>query len=299
MEDIKIGFVNAGKGVNKKRGLIQDLLWSRNIYLLGLAETSIQQPCQFKIPGYVTYSAAGLTKQKGTMILIRSSLPSREHPLPPQTQHDNTEAIAIDTIIDKRSITFIVVYSPPRSPVPCALINYVASLQNHYIIAGDFNARHIVYGDTTTSTKGSAFENIITATPTLYRLFSTSHTFVGWSGCSQPDHILASTSLATHLSDVQVEDSITSDHLPITTILRTGTRYRDTNTHTIVDWKHTNWEEFNTILDSSLNSIPTPDSTDQIDAAVDSLSTAFKKAKDKAVPKKEINPSRPTLPAEV
>lgn len=290
-----IATVNVG-GVKRKVHALRNFLIQDGIHIAALTETKLKQ--KFSVSNFNCFqrnSTAGVHACRGVALLINTQIPAREHTLP---QHlADLECVAADVTIDNITITIIVNYTPPRAQFPHELLIYTASL-NNAILLGDFNARHVEFGDTASNPLGNSLTEAL-FTHGLFRLNNTFPTLLNHAGSSIIDHIIATENLAHKLENPAfLGTTVTSDHIPLCTRLFTTRQIIRSapNKITIKDTKHANWNKFQAHLSDNRMPITKTNNTRLIDKQVHNVTKNIQAAYDHAVPTKTLDINRRPLP---
>ena len=147
----------------------------------------------------------------GLAILIRNGIPSK-----PCNLTTNIPAIAIQVRLDQL-YTICNVYLPHHQDISSQEVeNLFNQLSEPTIIAGDFNAKHTLWGNVMNDRRGHLIENIITqSTLTLLNTGSPTHFHVQSGSYSAIDLSICSASVPITM-EWMVEDGLFgSDHYPI------------------------------------------------------------------------------------
>lgn len=289
-----VGTVNIS-GLNRKRALLNNLLLSHTVSMLSITETKLNHP--LKISNYNAFQRnSSIRSHRGVALLIHQSIPSKAFPLPAHLQE--LECIAATVYIEHTPVYVFSYYNPPSHPstLSSPLFNYISTLP-HFIILGDFNARHIQFGDTTTNRNGQILSDVLTNLP-IHRIYNTSPTFFSHQGSSIIDHILISENLIQHFDNSSyIASSVSSDHLPLLTKSSLNCVIPPlTTSRTIRDLKNTNWTRFQNALTQKTSTLPNINSTQDIDTAIEELTNSILTTIEDIIPTKTINHKKPALP---
>lgn len=291
-----IATVNAN-GWRRKRNLIQNLLDTDLINILAVTETHALPNQQFHIPRYYTFRK-DTDGHHGTALLIHNSHVTTPFFLPPQFDHLEYSAATVHLPIGPT--VFISYYNPPSHTLPLTLLDYVSRIPKA-VLLGDLNARHTSFGDSTSNPNGIILSNALLSLP-LSRIHNSNPTFISFRGTSIPDHIITSENLLLFFEDsCTVGTTITSDHLPLLAQCTLAPPILPpAQQKTIPDYNKTDWTNFRRELESILPPRPQPINTSQdIDAAVESLTTSIQHTILNHIPTKIIHINRKPLPPNI
>ncbi|KAJ3641910.1 hypothetical protein Zmor_028380 [Zophobas morio] len=274
---------------------LKNFIETDNIQVLGLTETKTKR--EIKIARFTTYHRPStMNNARGTALIISNKIPSTRHDLPPNLA--NLEAIAVNILIANISITIICYYNPPQEALSSLLIEYASQLPNA-ILMGDFNSRHIDFGDTTTNSNGRKLVNCLTNFP-IYRLENRNPTFISHKGQSIIDHIIISETLTPKFNlQCQIGTTVTSPHLPITAQLLLPAPQPPATYTTIDDIKHADWAKYKQYISDNLPPINITRETHEIDRQITLLTDTITAAKELTIPRKHIPKNKRPLPARI
>ena len=150
----------------------------------------------------------------GSALLVRRDVPHTK--LPIQTE---LQAVTVQ-IYSKRKYTLCSIYIPPPDRInhnlSHKLQNLIRQLPRPFVIMGDFNGRHPMWGDSTSNSRGNVIFPFIedqelailnTGAPTHFHMQTGTFSVIDLSLCS-PDCFL-------DFSWEVLDDSLGSDHFPI------------------------------------------------------------------------------------
>ena len=154
----------------------------------------------------------------GVAIFIHKSVPHLTTPL--QT---TLEAIAINVKYRGQDISICSLYLPDSQAYSVQKLTELSEqLQNHHLILGDFNAKHIMWGSDRTDHSGIKISDFISNTDNVLLNTGEPTRIDALSGnLSHIDLSLASPRLSLDIGWYTYTDTLGSDHLPI--ILTIGT----------------------------------------------------------------------------
>lgn len=295
--DLKVGFCNVN-GLARKRPLVESFLHDNEIFIFGMAETHFKENLRYSLSGYKCFRQDRSTQGQprgGVAIFLRHNINAIRIPLP--VAFRNHEAIMLKISVANTQLYFCAIYVPPNSPIPVALLNHIIAYPK-VIIMGDFNARHTDFRDRIVNANGNTLSNFIIGN-NITRLQCPDPTFVGFHGVSTPDHILVSPTLLNQISNISIENSIASDHLPVVFSVHINATINFHYNPTIInDYSKADW----TLFEESLSTVPypaQPNSIDEIEQLNDFITDKIVQAATIAIPKKQTFIHRPQLPLRI
>jgi hypothetical protein len=145
-------FWNA-RGIKSKKFELLNYLEANNIPIALISEPHLQPSITFKCSNYITYRSDRITQQGGgTAILIHGDINHKDFLLPHQQR---MEATAIQLTINKDLIILVSIYSPPGKIIERDL-DLLIGLGHKVILAGDFNAKHLMWCARQNNTAGQS-----------------------------------------------------------------------------------------------------------------------------------------------
>ena len=139
---------------------------------------------------------------------------------------DVDDIVAVDLKTAKGSLLIVSYYRPPYATIDFnadALVTLIQGFK-HWIIAGDFNAKHEYFGCKTTNNAGEQMFDFVERCEAIVANDPDSVTrHVVSTGCSELlDFFLVPRCMGGQLADCFVGEDVGSDHLPLHLKLRTG-----------------------------------------------------------------------------
>ncbi|GLV46077.1 hypothetical protein CBL_05163 [Carabus blaptoides fortunei] len=266
-----IGSVNVSC-FRTKRPLVEILLRTDNIGVLAITDTHCNS---INVAGYQSHARPkDPDGHGGTAILIRRSVPSTSHPLPAEFDPLNVIAATIHTRMGP--VRVISVYVRPRDAFLRTFFHHACQL-TATLVLGDFNARHVDFGDHDSNHRGNDMVDALDSLP-IIRIHQTSPTFLSHvqiqhrsrPGYRRYSEIFGSAIIGT---------SVTSDHLPVI---------------------QSDWELFHSHINNNITHPNTPlNSPDAVDEAVDAITNVVCTASIEAIPTINIKIERRPLPTEI
>lgn len=151
MNLLKICFWNAN-GLSQHKKEVEHFLHEQEIDVLLVSETHFTQKNCFRVNGYSTYDTKHPSGRAcgGTAIIVHNKI--RHFPLP-EFGRDHIQATSVN-IIDYR-VTLSSIYCPPRHNINRdQFLDFFATLGTKFIAAGDYNAKHTIWGSRLITPRG-------------------------------------------------------------------------------------------------------------------------------------------------
>ena len=275
---------------------IQTLLHEHSPDIVSIQETLITLPFYFR--GYTAYHSFKTRDLRGTTLLIKSDITSeRITDLPPDYPPDSITADL--HLPNQRPLRVITTYCSPSGPgLPAAFLQRELTAKPNTIVMGDLNARCFIHGSTYQNQNGYRLQQLYDD-QLLYSTNPGQPTRIDPRGYddSTLDFILCTALNLPKLSDLEILDPVTSDHLPITATLQvTG--------HTVPDnytpkprFDAANWDSYKQDIESKIPNAPTIHADkDSIDLAIRFITESIQKADTDNIPRTKNDSHRPPLP---
>lgn len=200
-------------GLNGRKTALQHIQLQHNIDIITLTE-----PKANKIPqlnNFIAYDKAGRYQNNTcspsgrALIYVKEKIHSYAFPI-----NSALEAAAIK-IASPYSTTICCIYLSPSIKVTKNQIkDLILQLGRNFILMGDFNAHHPLWGGNKANKRGDDISEIITELG-LNLLSDKTPTFVRGKTLSTLDLVISSASLRFSLDHFILEDNFGSDHFPI------------------------------------------------------------------------------------
>lgn len=143
-------------GIKKQKLEIISLLNELNIDIMCVNETHLRSEDRFNIPNYHTYRYDRPSRGGGTAIIIKRSVSHRPVNIP---DLEHIEATAVMLPVNEQEILIAAVYHPPYRNINIPDLEKLTSIHPHFLITGDFNAKHQNWNSRLNSPKGIALNN--------------------------------------------------------------------------------------------------------------------------------------------
>lgn len=246
---------NCQSAVAKKENL-ENILYSYQIQVALLSETWFKPGTYIKFSNYDLIRLDRSDGRSGVAILVKSDLNyTQVHQLP---SVDNVMYVAAKVAVSNNcNITFVSLYIRPQDYVNKDQCNQLfVSLQRPFIVGGDFNSHHHIWGCDTTDRKGRELLEIIQDNNLSY-LNDGSATLLTKPGNNKSaiDLTIASPDILHLLQWQTLDDPNGSDHLPIIIKSYIETKTVQLYSHRI--WKTTkaDWKQFSLSTESMSSTI--------------------------------------------
>ena len=188
--------------------------------VISLQETmlDVNTPCPKEYSSFRTAYDPIIGSRHGCILYIRRDIPHI-----PLTLNSPLQAVAVQ-IKAKKLYTVCSLYLPPDDNIPYEdIVDLLHQLPRPFLILGDFNSRHQLWGDTVSNQKGRMISSLIeneeigflnTGEPTHYHIQTGTLSCIDLSLCS-PDCLM-------DFSWRVVDDLHSSDHFPVIVTLADG-----------------------------------------------------------------------------
>jgi hypothetical protein len=278
-------------GILRRRNELEMFLHDERIDVALISESHLTSRSRLSIQGYRMYRSdhPNDASQGGTAIFIRSGLQHNVCPLSPPTERLQAAAVTIQ--LERLHINVAAVYCPPRFALTMNHFQQlVAELGDHYIVGGDFNAKHPAWGSRLTTPRGRVLYRFLSER-NLRILSPLSPTYWPTAQRLQPDLIdfLFSRGINGIYTQVEPNEDLASDHTAVRVTLHTKPVL--TVPKPSLNRGRMDWGMFQNEVERNLNlNVPLKTSGD-IDYAVQHFTTTIQSAAwDSSAPR----PRRPT-----
>lgn len=277
--------LNCHSIIHKKPEISQFLL-NKKIQVACFSETWLKASDNFSIPNFICYRVD--RPYGGVCILVSNKIKQiscKKISLP------YAESIFLTLCDSTHNISFSIgaVYCSPATTRAQAHDFFTKSLSINgpFILAGDFNAKHQAWNNTKSCRKGTD----------LFKLCN--HKNLTIHPPDRPTNIpprgtpaaidFAISKDMPGVSDIEVLNALSSDHLPLSFSIPSNGRLPSSNT--VFNFRKANWRLFRDLMAKSSSDIKTScqdlSSNDQIDECVSRLTESISTAANSAIPKKK------------
>jgi len=148
-------------GLKNHLSELQSVLNNRRIDIALITETHFTSYLHVHIPGYRLHKAnhPDNTAHGGVAIFVKYSILYQSLP---SVCEDIFQSCAIQIYVNSVPITVAAIYSPPKHNVSYEnFSNYFNTINNNFIIGGDYNAKHQSWGCRVNNPRGNVLSNFV------------------------------------------------------------------------------------------------------------------------------------------
>lgn len=231
---------------------IELFLQLEKIDILLVSETHLTFNSKFNIRNYNLYHTNHPDGRAhgGTAILIKSNIKHNEFP---KYSFDYLQGTVLEILTDTGKLIISALYCPPRhNNKKEHFDNFFKTLGNKFLVGGDFNAKHTIWGSRLSNPKGRAL--LSTLQDNKLEFISTGEpTYWPSDPNKTPDLIDFFVSKGIDKKRFEIESStyLSSDHSPI--ILKMHDTAQNTQKPATLSSRKTNWSIFRDLLNNSIN----------------------------------------------
>lgn len=216
-----------------------------------MSETHFTEKSYFEIPQYRTYTTnhPDKTAHAGTAIVIKNTI---KHEELPKYEKEFLQATTIRVQSLSYNLTIAAVYCPPRHSIKKEQFeDFFATLDSKFIVGGDFNSKHTLYGSRLTTPKGKQLVSL--AEQKGYSFLSTgSPTYWPTDPKKIPDFLdlFVTNGISSTNMDIIPSFDLSSDHSPIIATFSSFIIYKKhiTRQHN----RKTDWDKYRTKIEDDL-----------------------------------------------
>ena len=231
--------------ISNKLTELGEFLKRHNVKVAVIQESKL--PPNSKTPSIQNFTTVRKDRRQGQggglLTLIHKSINFSRKPESPETLVEpHLEELTITATLGDKELIITNVYIPPASS--CAG-GYLPSLDHlmmttDTLILGDFNAHHSAWYSSSTDTRGTLLENMISGSNFGILNWDSPTRLPGNANPSSPDVSLASASLITS-TNWKTKTNLGSDHLPILISLQMDLTINPIPHRTSFNLKKANW----------------------------------------------------------
>jgi len=279
---LRISVWNAS-GLCKHTQEIIQFLQIFDIDILLISETHFTSRSYIKVPNHIVYNTQhpDETAHGGTAITIRQNV---KHHIREEYKQEHIQATSIALQDDSGELNIAAVYSPPKYVIKeVDYTRFFHTLGQRFLAGGDYNAKHVMWGASITTTKGRELYKAMSSNNLQY-LSTRQRTFWPSDRDRQPDLLdfCITKGINTQTFEIASCLELSSDHTPIivTIHIHIIKKQQKPSLHN----KYTDWDAFREILEERMNTkIPLKSKTD-IEKAVATLTVEIQQAARMATP---------------
>lgn len=268
-------------GLLQRKLELENFLHHHKIDIALISETHLVTNTNLpKIRNYLVYATnhpSGLPRG-GSAVIIKRSLPHHDIG---SFVSDSIQASVVAINFNHRSINISSIYCPPRyTPLEQDFMDLFSHLGHHWIIGGDFNAKHPAWGSRLQSPRGKVLHKAITRVKGN-PITPGSPTYWPSDFSKIPDIIDFFLCKGVPINNI-ISDTITdlgSDHIPVTFTLKNQPAIRSAPRP--LANKSTNWEEYRNFIDQRINLNIRPKSPEELDQCAELFTSILQQSCEK------------------
>jgi len=225
--------------------------------------------------GYAIYNKPGPDRlHGGSALIIHNSRPHAHYGLQTELQ-----AVAVQIQL-RRKVTICSLYLPPNENISFeTLSGLIEQLPTPFLLLGDFNARHQLWGDVVVNQRGRIVERLIlTENLTILNDGNPTHHHIQTNSMSCIDLSICSSCLTNDFEWTICDDLYGSDHFPIKLKLR---NHKLTTRIPRFNFRRADWSLFRAELVYPTECIDQPN----IDETIETFNSSIINAAEKSIPK--------------
>jgi hypothetical protein len=255
--------------------------------ILLISETNLSPEKRVHLPGYLNYRHDRNRRGGGVAIFVRECV---KHTLLPPLDLPGVEAVAIKLHLNRHDIVVVSTYAPLGS-LTAECIRKCLGLGSKVIFAGDLNARHRTWNCSTANTNGNVLLKYIEkhANTTVY--FPDSPTFYRRGCIPSTLDIAVLKGMGDLVSRPCTLFRLQSDHWPVTFSIGAELTLCSRKQY---NYAKADWKGYGHYISRALQGRDhAPQSIEEIDKAVHTLTTAISEGRAKYVPLRTQSRYRP------
>ena len=249
-------------GVSSRIAELKNYISHNNPTIICLQETRLTKKKQFKLANYTIIRKDRPTPPPaiggGTLIAVRNNIPFIQIPIPDNLEHTAISLLTNDPISSTHNIflhIFNIYLTPQNEDLQAIkfLETTLADSNNKSILVGDFNAYSILFNANKNNKNGHIVNDLIEKNQLcLVNTKHPTHIKNNSSELSLLDLTIVTTNLLLNTEYNVLDDSMGSDHLPITIKLNQPTFY-DPNDIDKFNIRKADWEKFKSTINLAFN----------------------------------------------
>lgn len=286
MASLRISTWNAN-GVSQHKLELAQFLLDNHIDIMLLSETHLTNKYNFTITGYSFYGTNHPDGKAhgGTGILIRSRL---KHHFHKEFAKNYLQATSLKIHLDSgNQLALSAIYCPPRYSISeDQFMEFFNSLGEHFIAAGDYNAKHTHWGSRLVTPRGKQLYNaIIKPKNRLSHVSPGTPTYWPTDPKKLPDLIdfAVSKNIPRNLISAECLSELSSDHSPVLIQLQRHPEFA--NRPGKLTSQKTNWLRYKKYVSSHIELNPHLKVEADIDSIANKLESVFVEAARMSTPK--------------
>lgn len=276
-------------GIKNKFSEFINFLLEHNIDIALVTETHTNPQDKLTIANYNTYKTDRTRcKGGGTAIFIKRTLTSVQYS---NLEKDGFEETSILYTNNGETIKITVIYNQPQNILTQTDIEHLFPKNLTCLVGGDYNAKNTIWGCRVNNKCGKILHELIKKND-LRVVAPTEPTFLPEAPQMQPDlldYFITSNNIPV---SCYAQMDLSSDHIPV--IATVGINTKETNT-TI---KKTDWDLYYNLLNGQ-DPIPAPNSNEEIETSIKSLTDSLINAYNEATTTYERDDNYQKLPRDI
>ena len=290
MSNIIIAVWNAN-GMHQHIHEIKAFIADQNIDIMLISETHLTEKSFVRIPNYTIYNTnhPAKTARGGSAIIIRNSIAHCNNPNYCQA-HLQATSVTIQDSVGK--LTIAALYCPPRYSIKeDQFSQFYKTLGIRFIAAGDYNAKHTLWGSRIISPKGRELFKVMLKM-NLSHISTGTPTYWPTDKNKIPDVIdfCITKGLSSHLTKAVSSFDLSSDHSPILVSLFSQVKVFEQSA--CLHNKNTVWTHFKTTIRENLNLKCSLRNPADIENAIDYFNSTVQQAAWNSTPLSKTNDAR-------
>ena len=294
---IRIATWNAN-GLLQHKSELEVFLREQKIDICLISESHCTKNSFMKIYGfkvYHSYHPSGRARG-GAAVIVRDTI--NHHEETPFTT-EFFQAATVKVQCSRYKLVVSAIYSPPRYNIKSEdYVKFLANLGNTFILGGEFNAKHVIWGSRYSSTKG---RELLRAGEFLDCSFISSGSPSYWPTDinKYPDVIdfLVTRGISTNYVDVESCIDLSSDHTPV--ILTLSDRIIYAQPLPSLTNNRTDWEGYRKFLEKNISATGSPRTEDLLEEEVTLFTNLLQRgARENTPPPRKFTKGK-TYPVEV
>ena len=274
------------RGLRHNFNELKLLISTHNPIAICLQETYVKDTDNITLKNYTLYNSFATVESGkssgGVSILIRNDVAHQEIKL-----NSNLQVKAVTLTAGKR-FTICSIYLPPQRRVEGAdLDSIIQQIPGTYLLLGDFNAHHTLWGASNINNKGKTIEDFLNRHQLVY-LNDKTPTYIhpGHKTLSTLDLALCHPGLALDFNFNVLSDLYGSDHYPV---LLTSTISESNEKIPLWNFKRANWDKY-----ESLSEQLSPELMEGLD--MDHFTSTLQIIAEECIPKSSAIKKKPRYP---
>lgn len=252
-------------GISPKKQELDHFLAEHQVDVALIQETFLKPCHRFTMSNYIIYrDDRDRAPRGGTLILVKKNI---NHAQPIKPVLHVTEATMVSVTMSNNSqLQLVSVYQQNGITHPIDPRDYHSLLgddQKRILIGGDFNAKHVTWGNHSSNPNGVAIKAL--QDHLMFSLIQPDEPTHFGTGRSDVLDIFLSKNLEL-MHDIEVFHELSSDHLPV--ILTVGNIQ---NPQDSISRNFINWQQYEDYLRTSTGSIPKLNDAQDIERAVSKI----------------------------